>query len=82
MQSVHESNRNSPKADDSLLLWPQHVSGRTTHEKVQWVKEQLASVKESCEDILMKGISMRYYYWKKHSSNRCYSNDAIINVLI
>ena len=82
MQSVQESNRNSPKADDSLLLWPQHVSGRTTHEKVQWVKEQLASVKESCEDILMKGISMRYYYWKKHSSNRCYSNDAIINVLI
>lgn len=56
MQSVQESNRNSPKADDSLLLWPQHVSGRTTHEKVQWVKEQLASVKESCEDILMKGI--------------------------
>lgn len=61
-QSVQESNSNSPKPDDSLLVWPQHVSGRTTHGKVQWVKEQLASVKESCEDILMKGISMRCYY--------------------
>ena len=56
MQSMQEPNG---KADDSLLLWPQHVSGRSTHEKVQWVKEQLTSVKKSCEDILMKGKSVR-----------------------
>lgn len=56
MQSVQEPDR---KADDSLLLWPQHVSGRSTHEKVQWVKEQLTSVKKSCEDILMKGKSVK-----------------------
>ena len=56
MQSVQEPDR---KADDSLRLWPQHVSGRSTHEKVQWVKEQLTSVKKSCEDILMKGKSVK-----------------------
>ena len=56
MQSVQEPDR---KADDSLYLWPQHVSGRSTHEKVQWMKEQLTSVKKSCEDILMEGKSVK-----------------------
>ena len=56
MQSVQKPDK---KVDDSLLLWPQHVSGRSTHEKVQWMKEQLTSVKKSCEDILMKGKSVK-----------------------
>lgn len=39
----------------SMLVWPQLICGRSTYDKTQWVKEQLANVRNSCESVLLKG---------------------------
>ena len=56
-----EEPKGDPQEDDGggfMLVWPQHLCGRSTHDKVQWVKEQFAMVRNSCESVLLKGMNV------------------------